>query len=292
MAWILPKGSTIYEEVYTYPGIRYDPIKTTSRDRKIDDETYNISNRSDSSVWGSGSTKRWSDYVKCTGGHCKMDDLVNESVMPAKPAKSTKTSKSSAKPKTPAAPKVRKTPFRSLFVKGSEWKFKSDCTIRIFREYKADYSGAIWSISGVTGTIFEEIKEILNTEVSAGVVVKPLSKSESYYPATWDPKKGITEVYRDFTAIEVEIGSFKPGKEMRDGNERKVRYLVDIRDIEDLVEQTNDFTPKSFVIEIDGELYQENIYTGYPSKSEFVHMNSISSRKSTSRATDLGIGCT
>lgn len=118
MAWILPKGSTIYKSVSTFPGTRYDPIKTTTRDRKIDDETYDITTRELADVWGGPYIpgKRTEDYVPCTGGYCKIDDLVKESSLLAKPAKATTA--------TPAAvKKPRKTPFRSLFVKGSEWKF-------------------------------------------------------------------------------------------------------------------------------------------------------------------------
>lgn len=290
MAWILPKGSTIYEKVNTFPGHRFDSIKTTSRDRKISDDEYELANRSDF-LCDMMSKKRWSDYIECTGGYCKIDDLVHESAMPTKPTKSAKTSKATAKPKTPAAPKARKTPFRSLFVKGSEWKFKSNCTISIYREYESDYSRAIWA---KTGAYLSDIKEIISANISEGVSIKPLGKSETYYPGSWELAKDPSGKYDPFTAIVVEIGNFKPGKEMRDGHERTFRFLVNIKEIENLVEQTNDFTPKAYIVEIDGEMYQENIY-GYvaeEAKSEFIHMNPNKASRTNSWTTNLGIGCT
>ena len=295
MAWILPKGSTIYEEVLTFPGIRYDPIKTTTRDRKIDDDSYDFASTmvpvyNHRTGWVE-SDKRRSDYIECTGGYCKIDDLVNESAMPAKPAKSSKPSKATTKPKTPAAPKERKTLFRTVFVKGSEWKFKSDCTISIYREYESDYSRAIWT---KTGSYLKDIKEIISANISEGVSIKPLGKSETYYPGSWELAKDPSGKYDPFTAIVVEIGNFKPGKEMRDGHERTFRFLVNIKEIEDLVEQTNDFTPKAYIVEIDDEMYQENIYgyVGSEAKAEFIHMNPSKASSANSWTTNLGIGCT
>lgn len=289
MAWILPKGSTIYDKEYLYPGVNYKPIKTTSRDRKISDEAYGTWAKHDTiydmrTGW-IASEKRLLDYMPCTGGYCKIDDLVNEASLPAKPSKAA----------TPApVKKPRKTPFRSLFVKGSEWKFTKDCTINIFREYEVDYSGVIWSRSGSTGTVLEEIKEVIRAEISAGVIIKPLSKATGYYPDTYHSGKGVITScgIEEFNGIQVDIGDFKTGKVEKDGVERKVIYWINPKDIDGLIEQTNDFTPKAYVVEVDGEMYQENIYGGHPSKSEFVHMNPNPAKSATSWVTSLGIGCT
>lgn len=288
MAWILPKGSTIYEKVLICSGARYDPIKTTTRDRKIDDETYEIGTRNPTGVWGGTYIpgKRGCDYLPCTGGYCKVDDLVKESSMPAKPAKASKTK---------SAPKTRKTSFRTLFCKGSEWKFSKDCKISIYREYPSNELEVWKAPAGSKPALLEEIKETISADVCAGVKIKPLSKTEMYFPLGWTMIGGVVgsgPVVSDFSAVPVEIGDFKPGKEVKDGVERKVRYLVNIDDIKNLVEQSNDFKPKSYVIEIDGEMYQENIYGGHPSKSEFVHMNPNPARSATSWVTNLGIGCT
>lgn len=294
MAWILPKGSTIYEKVLICSGARYDPIKTTTRDRKIDDETYEIGTRNPTGVWGGTYIpgKRGCDYLPCTGGYCKVDDLVKESSMPAKPSKATKDKSATA---TPAVlKKPRKTPFRSLFVKGSEWKFTKDCTINIFREYESDYSGVIWSRGGSTGTVLEEIKEVIRADISTGVIIKPLSKSMEYYPDTYHSGKGVISRcgIKEFSGIRVDIGDYKTGKVEKDGVERKVVYWINPKDIEGLIEQTNDFAPKAYVVEVDGEMYQENIYGDNPNKSEFVHMNPNPAGSSISWCTSLGIGCT
>lgn len=290
MAWILPKGSTIYEKVNTFPGHRFDSIKTTSRDRKIDDSSYDAASMLEpvyciETGWVK-SNKRKSDYVECTGGYCKIDDLVHESAMPEKPAKSAKPSKATAKPKTPTAPKVRKTPFRSLFVKGSEWKFKSDCRIEFYRIFNRSIVSPV--TPGSPPLALYTTGEHIAVDIKAGTTIKPLGKSEIHYPILW----GFPTGSGDLNLIPVEIGSLKAGKMVKDGYERSFRILIEASKISDLVEQSNDFTPKSYVVEVDGEMYQENIYGGYPSKSEIVHMNPEPARSATSWVTNLGIGCT
>lgn len=288
MVWILPRGSTIYDLVFTYPGSRYDPIKTTSRDRKIDDETYNSCLRAepDSAVISGSSVYGYDDYIPCTGGYCKIGDLVNESSIPSRPVKASK-------PKPVL--KTRKPSFRTLFVKGSEWEFSKDCKISIYREYPSNELEVWKAPVGSKPALLEEIKETIPVDVCTGVKIKPLSKTEMYFPLGWNMFGGIAgsaPVISNFSAVPVELGDFKPGKEVKDGIERTVRYLVNIDDIKNLVEQLNGFTPKSYVIEIDGEMYQENIYGGTTSKSEIVHMNPEPARSAASWATNLGIGCT